>query len=129
MIGPLLQASPAIQIHTAAAVLAAVSGIAVLIRRKGGLTHRATGYLYVAAMSVAAASSFWITGVVEGRYSWIHILSIVTLISMGLALYFRRKGAIRAHAINMIFPFIGLIIAGAFTLAPGRIMHQVFLSP
>lgn len=125
-IAPLVNASFAIQLHTAAALIAAVSGFIVLIRTKGTPSHRALGAIFAAAMIVTAISSFWITTLTPGRFSWIHILSIVTLISIPLAIYYRRIGNIRGHAANMIGPFIGLIIAGLLTLAPGRVLHQVF---
>lgn len=123
-LAPLFAASFAIQLHTAAAVLAAVSGCAVLFMRKGTQTHRTTGYVFTAAMAVTAVSSFWIMEVRRGQFSAIHILSIITLISLPLAIWYRRKGNIRAHAAAMIGPLIGLIVAGGFTLLPGRILHQ-----
>jgi len=126
---PILNAPFAIQLHTAAAFVAAVFGIFVLLRAKGTPGHRAAGYVFVAAMFATAISSFWITSLAPGRYSWIHLLSIVTLVSITLALFYRRKGNIRAHATSMIVPLIGLVIAGAFTMAPGRIMHNVMFGP
>jgi uncharacterized membrane protein len=37
-----------------------------------------------------------------------------------------RRHRVRAHAITMISIFAGaLVIAGAFTLVPGRVMHTV----
>ena len=128
-IAPLVNASFAIQLHTGAALIAAVSGFIVLIRTKGTPSHRAIGAIFAAAMIVTAISSFWITTITPGRFSWIHILSVVTLISIPLAIYYRRIGNIRSHAANMIAPFAGLVIAGAFTLAPGRILHQVLFGP
>ena len=128
-LAPLINASFAIQLHTAAAILAAVTGLTVMARAKGTLTHRAVGYVFTATIIVTAISSFWIMGLNHGRYSWIHILSVVTLISVPLAIYHRRTGNIRGHAANMIGTFIGLVIAGAFTFLPGRIMHAVFWVP
>ena len=126
---PLLEASFAVQAHTAAALVAAAFGIFVLVRKKGTATHRTAGWIYAAAMIATALSSFWITSLTPGRYSWIHILSIVTLISIPLAIYHRRAGNIRAHAGSMIGPFAGLVIAGLFTLAPGRVIHAMIFGP
>ncbi|MGE3246656.1 MAG: DUF2306 domain-containing protein [Beijerinckiaceae bacterium] len=123
---PLASASHVIQIHTAAAVTAAVFGCAVLVQRKGTALHRSLGYGFVAAMFVTATSSFWITAIVPGRYSPIHVLSIITLISLPLAIVYRRRGNIRGHSRAMIAPFIGLMIAGVATLLPGRVLHRVF---
>ena len=128
-LAPLFAASFAIKLHTAAALLAAVFGAYVMLRRKGTASHRIAGYIFVAAITVTALSSFWITGIRPGHFSWIHILSVVTLISVPLGLYFRRKGNIGAHALNMVAPFAGLIIAGGFAFGPGRILHDVLFGP
>ncbi len=128
-LAPLLNASPAIQLHTAAACVAAVSGVYVMLRAKGTASHRASGYAFSIAMLLTAITSFGITSLSPGHYSWIHILSAITLVSIPLAIYYRRTGNIRKHAANMIGPFAGLIIAGAFTFAPGRIMYQVIFGP
>ncbi len=80
-------------------------------------------------MAAVAVSSFWSTGIAgEGRFSWIHGLSVLTLVTLVLVLAVRsaRRGQIRRHQISMIAIYIGaLTITGLFTLLPGRIMHQV----
>lgn len=122
---PLLTAGPVIQIHTAAALTAAVSGTGILLATKGTARHRALGYVFVVAIMITAISSFWITSIWPGHFTPIHILSVITLVSVPLAIYYRRMGNIRAHARAMTGPLIGLLIAGAFTLAPGRILARV----
>ena len=78
-------------------------------------------------MALVAGSSFWITGVWgKGEWSWIHGLSAWTLLMLPLAWLAARRGRIRTHAQSMIGLFLGaLIITGAFTLLPGRIMGAV----
>ena len=58
-LAPLFAASFAIKLHTAAALLAAVFGTYVMLRRKGTASHRIAGYIFVAAITVTALSSFW----------------------------------------------------------------------
>jgi len=128
-LAPLFAASFAVQLHVAAAFLTAVSGCAVMLMGKGTKAHRLGGYAFTAAMLVTAVSSFWIMEVRRGQFSAIHLLSIITLVSLPLAILYRRQGNIRAHAAAMIAPFAGLVFAGAFTLLPGRILHQVIFSP
>ena len=60
---PLLNAGPAVHIHLAATILALALGIFMLIRRKGTISHRLLGRIWVALMLTAAISSFWITGI------------------------------------------------------------------
>jgi uncharacterized membrane protein len=62
----------------------------------------------------------------------IHLLSIFTLITLPLAVWAAHRHRVAEHRRAMISLFLGaLVIAGAFTLVPGRIMHQVVfgLSP
>ena len=124
---PLLDSSSAIQIHVAAALVALFLGSAILFRRKGTTTHRLAGRIWVAALAVTALSSFAISEIeVWGRWSPIHILSIVTLASLAIGVDQARRGNIAAHRFTMqaIF-FGGLAVAGLFTMLPGRLMHDV----
>jgi uncharacterized membrane protein len=124
---PLLSASAAIQIHAAAAIIALMLGIWQLAGPKGTIAHRTLGYLWVAVMAVIAISSFWIRGLNQWNgFSWIHLLSIYVLVTLPLAVIAARRGDVRRHRFNMIGLFVGaLVVAGFFTLLPGRIMHQV----
>ncbi len=128
-LAPILASSAAIKFHLAAAVLAVGLGSAVLVMCKGTLAHKWAGWVWVGAMLAVALSSFAITSISPGHYSPIHILSIITLISLPAAIWLRRRGQIRAHAITMISTFSGLLIAGLFTLVPGRLLHAAIFGP
>jgi uncharacterized membrane protein len=128
-LAPLLAAAPVIQAHATAAILAVVCSLGVTFLAKGTPMHVWTGRVYALAMMLAAATSFWITGLRPGQFSWIHILSVVTLIAIPLAIYAIRRGDRRSHAIVMSCNVLGLLIAGAFTLLPPRIMHAVVFGP
>ncbi len=76
-------------------------------------------------MAVVAASSFWIhqNPSRSGRFSPIHLLSIFTLVMLPLAVWRAHTHQVADHRRIMIMTFIGaLVIAGLFTLVPGRIM-------
>lgn len=127
-LAPLAAAPVIIQIHVGAAVLALVGGTIVALMRKGTTRHRLIGYVFVAGMLATAVSSIWITR--SGHFSWIHLLTALTLISLPYAIVMRRRGDITAHKMAMTGLLAGLVIAGAFTLLPTRIMHAVvFGSP
>ena len=102
-------------------------GLAVLFRRKGTPLHKAMGRTWVALMLAVSLSSFWIHELNQFMgFSWIHLLSILVLYSMTTAIFAIRRGDVRAHRIGMLSTFAGaLLIAGLFTLMPGRIMHAV----
>lgn len=108
--------------HAGAAVLALIIGIAVLFMTKGTALHVALGRIWAALMMGLALASFWITGLNPGHWSWIHLLSLLTLIAIPKAILAKRRGDIRGHALGMTMTFAGLVIAGAFTLVPGRIL-------
>ncbi|WP_430436277.1 DUF2306 domain-containing protein [Oceanibaculum nanhaiense] len=126
-LAPLDAASLAVQLHAWAAMAAFLLGLAVLFRRKGTPLHKAMGRIWVALMLAVSLSSFWIHELNQFMgFSWIHLLSILVLYSMTTAIFAIRRGNVRAHRIGMLSTFAGaLLIAGLFTLMPGRIMHAV----
>ena len=126
-LAPLLEAAPAIPLHAFAAMAAFVLGIVQFAAPKGTLPHRTVGWIWVALMAVVAASSFWIHQIrLVGPFSPIHLLSIFTLLLLPLAVWRARTHRVVAHRLMMILIFSGaLVVAGLFTLLPGRIMHQV----
>jgi uncharacterized membrane protein len=110
---------PLIALHAALAVLALALGGAVLWRPKGTRSHKLLGRFWLAAMVGVAVSSFWIFEIRRGAGpSWIHLLSVWTLISLALAVWFIRRGNVRAHQGFMVGTFLGLASAGL--LAGGR---------
>jgi uncharacterized membrane protein len=115
-------------IHLFAVLPAVVIGIALLLRRKGTAWHRRYGWAWVAAMAVAAVSSFWIFGVESGgRFSIIHLLSVIVMFNLAAAIWFIRRGNVSAHKKFMLGTLLGLLAAGAGALAPGRFLQQLLL--
>jgi len=120
---------PLIALHLAAAVAALALGVAVLVRRKGTRSHKALGRTWASLMALVAVSSFSIFELRKGAGpSWIHLLSAWTLISLACALYFIRRGNVRAHRNFMIGTFLGLAAAGLFALAPGRLLYRLLFA-
>lgn len=126
-LAPLLDAAPVIQVHAFAAMGAFTLGIVQFVAPKGTLPHRTVGWLWVALMATIAISSFWIHSIrLVGPFSPIHLLSIFTLVMLPLAVLHARGHRVTEHRKAMISIFVGaLLIAGAFTFLPGRIMHAV----
>jgi uncharacterized membrane protein len=124
---PLLDATFPTQIHAFVAMGAFALGALQLAAPKGTLPHRTIGWLWVALMATVSASSFWIHDLrVFGPWSPIHLLSIFTLAVLPFAVLHARRHRIKNHRNAMISLFAGaLVIAGLFTLLPGRIMHAV----
>ncbi len=125
---PLVGATPAIQLHAIAAILAFVLGGIVLFRRKGDRLHRIGGRIWVALMLAAAVSSFFIHTIrMVGIWGPIHLLSIATLWYLVKGVRLARQRRILEHRTVMQTTYLGaLVLAGGFTFWPGRIMHEVF---
>lgn len=114
-----------IWLHVAVALLAGALGIANLAARKGTPRHRVVGRAWIGLMAATAISSFWIQELNPGGYSWIHGLSIWTLALLPLAVLAIRHGRVRTHRNIVIGLMAGLLIAGAFAMAPGRFMGRM----
>ena len=130
-LAPLLDAAPAIPVHAFAAMAAFVLGVIQLAAPKGTLPHRTIGWIWVVLMLAVAASSFWIHQIkLWGPWSPIHLLSIFTLVMLPLGVWYAHSHRVVNHRRVMIGIFSGaLVIAGLFTLLPGRIMHTVVFGP
>jgi uncharacterized membrane protein len=119
----------AIQIHLLSVAVAVPAAALQLAMSKGGSRHRTIGYIWVAAMIVAAVSSFWISSMpMLGPFGPIHILSVITLIGVPQAVMAARRGNIRAHKLA-VFQLVGFALfgAGAFAIfSPGRILNYWF---
>jgi uncharacterized membrane protein len=126
-LAPLLSASPSIQVHAFSAMAAFVVGVVQLSAPKGTLPHRATGWLWVSLMLVVSISAFFIHTIrLWGPWSPIHLLAIFTLVMLPLAVWRAHRHDVVWHRTAMVSLFVGaLVIAGLFTLLPGRIMHAV----
>ena len=117
---------PVIALHVLAALAALALGAAVLARRKGTRGHRLLGRAWVLAMLATAASSFAIQAKAFGidtplgRFGPIHLLSVVTIVTLASAIAAIRRGDLRSHRIGMASNYVALAVAGAFTLLPGR---------
>ena len=128
-LAPLLAAPLVVQLHAYVAMAALVLGIIQISAPKGTLPHRALGWVWIVLLTTISVSSFWIHG-----HSWrlwrtwspIHLLSIFAPMMLIVGVVSARRHNIVGHKITMVSIFIGaLVIAGAFTFVPGRIMHRV----
>lgn len=78
-------------------------------------------------MAVVAISSFWINELrLVGPFSPIHLLAVLTLWTLMRGVLAARNHHVKNHKRAMKTLVIGaLLVAGAFTFMPGRIMSQV----
>ena len=118
-----------IPLHAIMAMIAIILGGIQLSMKKGGLIHKLLGRIWVGIMMFVAITSFFIHEIkLWGVYSPIHLLSLLTIFTLGVGIYYVRVGNVKRHKQVMIATyFFALIVAGFFTLYPGRIMHQILI--
>jgi len=102
----------------------------LFIIKKSSSLHRINGRIYVILLSLSALISFLLPAQVGERlanhFGALHLLSIATLATLIYRLWSLKRGDIKAHRRSMSWLyFTGVIIAGAFTLAPGRFLNEV----
>jgi uncharacterized membrane protein len=123
----LAQAPIMIQIHVAGAVTALMIGVVLLLGVKGNALHRTLGWTWVIAMATTAVSSLFIRQINGGSFSLIHLLSGWTIVALPMAVYAARRHRVAAHRKAMTGMFVGgLLVAGALTFLPGRLMWRMF---
>jgi len=121
------QQSLVIQIHLLAALAAFVVGAVQILGPKGTGMHRTLGWIWVIFMMTVAVSSLWIRVINHGQFSFIHLLSLLTLVMVPMLVYAARKHDVRQHSRLATRLYIGaLVIAGIFTFLPGRLMWKMF---
>lgn len=118
--------TPIILAHVVTAAGALVIGGLTLTMKKGTFLHKTLGRVWVGLMILTALVSFGIR--IDGHFSWIHILSVVTLVGVTSAVIAAMRGNIRAHRGGMLASYISLAVAGAFTLLPDRLLGDLVWS-
>ena len=124
---PLLNAPAPIQMHAFAALAAVALTVVQLAGRKGTPAHRVVGAAWAVLMLAVAISSFWIHTIRQfGDFSLIHLLSILTMVSVPAAVWAAHTHDVQRHKMIMLsLVAFALVGAGLFTLVPGRIMNHV----
>jgi uncharacterized membrane protein len=128
---PLLQASPAVQIHIVAAAMAIFLGFYQFLGRKGSKPHRFVGWIWVILLASICLSSFFIPGsLFIGPVSVFHALSVYTLWSLVMGVRAARQHAVADHKSYMAWIF-GLSILLSAVIAVGSnggVLHEMFFS-
>ena len=115
-----------IQVHALSAIGALGLGLVQFAAPKGAIPHRILGYVWVALMAITAGTAFFIRSHPDGHFSWIHIFVPLVLFGVVDLSVRARRGLTGKHRAAAITLFLGaLVIPGAFTFLPGRLMNQV----
>ncbi len=116
-------------VHLATVLSALLLGPVVLLRRKGDRWHRRLGRVWVLLMVVTALASAFIrspgAGLFGTGFSALHLFTVWTLICAPVGVWLAWKKRIVAHQGVMTGLYIGLVLAGSFTLIPGRLLGSM----
>ena len=108
--------------HTVAAISAIVIGAILLFKRKGTFNHRLFGWLWAVLMVLVSLLSF---GIQRNGFSWIHLLSVFTVVMLVVGILNARKHNTIQHGKTMKGLYLGaLVITGLFTLLPARLIGK-----
>lgn len=115
--------------HLIPALSATATGAYVVAQPKGTLTHKRWGTRWSLLMLITALTSFGLTGgqfAVFHGYSYIHLLSILTLVMVPLGFWAIRQRHLQLHRFTMISLFISLCITGVLAvLMKGRFLNAL----
>jgi len=117
--------------HLATVLPCFLIGGYLLAVKKGTKVHRYLGRVYMTLMMVTACITLFMPAQVGSRlldhFGWIHSFSFLTIYTVPTAYLAIKKGNVKAHKRKMILLYFGaIIIAGGFTLYPGRYLHHLF---
>ena len=116
-------------LHLATVVPAFGIGAFQLLRRKGTSTHKFLGKIYMMLMLATGLITLTMPAQVGpqllNHFGFIHAFSFLALLSIPTAYFAARRGNIKVHRVAMISLYVGgILIAGAFAFAPGRMLHR-----
>lgn len=105
---------PAVLIHISAAFLVLILGPVNILRPRRDRFHKILGRSWVGLMYLTCLSSFFVFGL-NGGFSFLHGLSVLTLVTTTLGLWNIIRGNVTQHRGNMIGSYLGTL--GAFIFA------------
>lgn len=117
-----------VYLHLATVLPAFAIGAFQLLRRKGTPSHKLLGKIYMLLMLATGLITLVMPAEVGprflGHFGFIHLFSFLTLYNVPSAYFAIRRGNIKVHRANMIGLYVGgILIAGSFAFAPGRMLH------
>ncbi len=116
-----------ILLHLITVIPALVLGVFILAKQKGTSTHKLVGRIWVVLMLCTSIISFFIQH--DGAFSWIHLLSVISISSICISIWGIRTQRVRIHRGFMIGAYIGSIVAGIIaTSIPGRLLYDFMFS-
>ena len=116
-------------LHLGTVFPAFLIGTFLLVKRKGSPVHKLLGKAYMSLMLFTAIVTLFMSAEVGptilNHFGFIHLFRFLVLYLVPSAYIAVKNGNIKRHGANMIGLYIGgILIAGAFTLTPGRLIYS-----
>lgn len=120
-----------LMMHLATVVPCIFIGAILLVVKKGTRFHIYVGRIYMILMLITVIITLIMPAevgpTVFNHFGYIHGFSFLTLYTIPSAYFAIKKGNVKSHKRKMILLYFGaIIIAGGFTLMPGRYLHHLF---
>ncbi|TWT51487.1 DUF2306 domain-containing protein [Allorhodopirellula solitaria] len=108
-------------------------GLVIFALPKGNRLHRTIGRAYVILMLLTSILSLFMKAragpQLMGHFGFIHLFSVLTVVSLPAAVFAARAGEIKTHKYMMMLAYMGAIgFAGLLTLLPDRYFHRILFS-
>lgn len=121
-------------VHLGTVAPAFFIGTYLLARRKGTRAHKQLGRVYLLLMTATGAVTLFMPAqlgpTLFGHFGFIHAFSLLALYSAPTAYLDARRGNVKSHRSKMIGLYVGgILIAGAFAFAPGRMLNDKLVAP
>lgn len=119
--------------HLVTVLPCVVMGAALFFMTKGTPLHKGMGKVYMILMIITAIITLFMPAKVGpqflNHFGFIHSFSLLALYSAPKAYFAIRRGDVRSHKFSMIGLYVGgIVIAGSFTLVPGRYLHDLLFN-
>jgi uncharacterized membrane protein len=118
-----LEVRPLLWLHLASVMLPLAITPVQLLRRRGDGVHRTLGWIWALSLFSTALVSFGIRDINDGGLSFIHIFSVITILTVPMLVFAARHHRIARHR-NAVRGLVtgALLTAGYFTLIPNRML-------
>ena len=114
---------PVVWAHILTILVALVLTPVMLLRQRGDRPHRVLGWTWAVALFLTAAISFFVREINSGGFSFIHLLSLLTVVQVPLIVLYARRHDWKRHRTAVRGMVTGaLLVAGFFTFPFGRLM-------
>lgn len=118
-------------VHLFTVIPCFIIGGIMMFLEKGTTIHKAMGRVYMVLMLFTASVTLFMPShvgpVFLNHFGLIHSFSFLTIYTVPTAYFAIKRNDVKTHQRKMILLYVfAILIAGGFTLTPGRYLHHFF---